>query len=357
MPVTVVVGGQFGSEGKGKVAHYLAKEMNASVSIRCGGPNSGHTVIYPNGNPIIFQQLPTASILPDIKIVLCAGTYIDLDILKKEIKIASLNSERLYIDANAVIITPEIRETESHFGLIEAIGSTGSGTGEAVLRRVSRKQNFKFAKDIIQLKQYVKETNTFLRNCLSNNERIIVEGTQGFGLSLLHSPYYPNVTSRDTTAASFVSEAGLSPLDVDDIVLTIRAFPIRVSGNSGPLMKETTWEAITKDSGAPIKLEEKTSVTKKKRRVAIFDPKIVMKSIIINKPSRIVLNHLDYVDWNVRTGSQSLKVSKFIKKVERDLESKIDFIGFGPEHLESTKSFIEPHIISNKVPRRKRTGY
>jgi adenylosuccinate synthase len=110
MPVTVVVGGQFGSEGKGKVAHYLAKEMNASVAIRCGGPNSGHTVIDSDGNPIVFQQLPTASILPDISIVLCAGMYIDLDILYKEIEIAKLSQDRLLIDPNAVIITPEIKE-------------------------------------------------------------------------------------------------------------------------------------------------------------------------------------------------------------------------------------------------------
>jgi len=63
---------------------------------------------------------------------------------------------------------------------------------------------------------------------------VIIEGTQGFGLSLLHAADYPYVTSRDTTAAAFVSEAGLSPLDVDDIVLVLRAFPIRVGGNSGP---------------------------------------------------------------------------------------------------------------------------
>lgn len=94
MPVTVVVGGQYGSEGKGKVAHFLAREMNASVAIRCGGTNSGHTVIDPDGNPIIFRQLPTASILPDIAIVLCAGTYIDIDILKKEIEISGLNADR-----------------------------------------------------------------------------------------------------------------------------------------------------------------------------------------------------------------------------------------------------------------------
>lgn len=348
MPVTVVVGGQFGSEGKGKVAHYLAEEMNASVSIRCGGPNSGHTVIDPRGKPIIFQQLPTASILPDVSIVLCAGSYINIDILMKEIQIARLSPDRLWVDPNAVVITPEIRKTEQQAGLMDTIGSTGSGTGEAVIQRIQRNHHRILAKSFQKLMPYIKETKQFLRTKLDKKERIIIEGTQGFGLSLLHSSYYPFVTSRDTTAAAFLAETGLSPLDVDDIVLTIRAFPIRVSGNSGLLPKETTWETITNGSGAPIKLEERTSVTKKIRRVALFDPKIVINSILVNKPSRIVLNHLDYLDWGTRTGNQSLKVSKFIKRVERDLESKIDFIGFGPEHLESTKSFIESHIISNK---------
>lgn len=338
MPVTVIVGGQFGSEGKGKVAHYLAKEMEASVVIRCGGPNSGHTVIDPDGNPIIFQIIPTASILPDVKIVLCAGTYIDLNILKKEIEIASLNSERLYIDPNAVIITPEIRKAEKHFGLIESIGSTGSGTGEAILRRVSRKNNLKFAKDTLELEKYVKETNTFLRNCLSNNERIIIEGTQGFGLSLLHSPYYPNVTSRETTSASFVSEAGLSPLDVDDVVLTLRAFPIRVSGRSGQLPNEIDWETITKESGSNFSISEYTSVTKKLRRVARFDCNIPHKALLANKPSRIVLNHLDYLDYSCFEKNYiSIKIIKFIKEIEFLLGEKIDFYGTGPKTIIRSK--------------------
>ena len=66
MPVSIVVGGQYGSEGKGKVAHYLAREMSARFAVRCGGPNSGHTVIDEQGNARIFQQLPTAAILPDV---------------------------------------------------------------------------------------------------------------------------------------------------------------------------------------------------------------------------------------------------------------------------------------------------
>jgi adenylosuccinate synthase len=331
MPVTVVVGGQFGSEGKGKVAHYLAKEMDASVAIRCGGPNSGHTVIDPNGNPIIFQQLPTASILPDIKCVLCAGSYIDLDILKKEIKIADLNLQRLYIDPNAVIITPEIRQAEQNYGLKESIGSTGSGTGEAVLRRITRGKKAIFAKDIPELRQWIKETTYFLRNCLLQNKRVIIEGTQGFGLSLLHSPLYPFVTSRDTTAAAFVSEAGLSPLDVDDVVLTLRTFPIRVGGNSGPLPNEIDWDTVTNDSGSTAPISEYTSVSKKLRRVGRFDSNIVCQAILANNPSRIVLNHLDYIDSNISLKSQiTFKHQIVIKEVEKTIGKNIDFIGIGP---------------------------
>jgi adenylosuccinate synthase len=343
MPVTVVVGGQFGSEGKGKVAHYLAKEMDASVAIRCGGPNSGHTVIDPKGRPIIFQQLPTPSILPDISIVLCAGSYIDFGILMKEIRIAGLNSERLLIDPNAVVITQEIRLTERNSGLTDLIGSTGSGTGEAILRRIQRKPNVTFAKDIPDFLPYLGDTRSFLRNRLSSNERIILEGTQGFGLSLLHSPFYPYVTSRDTTAGSFLSESGLSPLDVDDVVLTIRTFPIRVSGNSGPLFKETQWDAVTKQSGSSSPILEYTSVSKKLRRVGKFDPDIVRHAIIANNPTRIILNHLDYIDVGCAViAGNTRKTLTFIELVEESIGREVDFIGFGPGVLKThTKDSVK----------------
>jgi adenylosuccinate synthase len=330
MPVTVVVGGQYGSEGKGKIAHFLAREMEASVAIRCGGPNSGHTVIDPKGNPIIFQQLPTASILPDVICVLCAGTYIDLDILKKEIQISKLNPERLFIDPNAVIITPEIRKVEQNFGLIKSIGSTGSGTGEAVLRRIKRKHDILFSRDITSLNQYVKDTKSYLRKQLSRNERIIIEGTQGYGLSLLHSRYYPFVTSRDTTAAGFLSEVGLSPFDVDDIVLTIRAFPIRVGGNSGPLTNEINWDVVTKESGSNQFITELTSVSKIRRRVAKFDYQIVEQAILVNKPNRIILNHIDYVDIETRTGNITTKALSFIEEVVKRIRYPIAYWGSGP---------------------------
>ena len=78
MPVSIVVGGQYGSEGKGKVAHYIARTSGARAAVRVGGPNSGHTVYADSGKKYIFQHLPTAAILPDVICVLATGSYIDV---------------------------------------------------------------------------------------------------------------------------------------------------------------------------------------------------------------------------------------------------------------------------------------
>lgn len=330
MPVTVIVGGQFGSEGKGKVAHCLAKEMGATVAIRVGGPNSGHTVIAPNGEPVIFKQLPTAALLPDVICVLPAGSYIRLDILFDEIRLAGLDHERVLIDPNAVIITERELAAERDSELGAAIGSTQSGTGAAVLARIRRTGQVRFARDEESLKSYIKSVTPFLRERLDRKERVLIEGTQGFGLSVLHTPYYPNATSRDTTAAGFVAEAGLSPLDVDDVVMVIRAFPIRVPGKSGPLPNETTWSDITKESKSNMALSEFTSVTRKERRVAKFDAEIVRQAIAHNRPTRIVLNHVDYVDAECAdVDDLTSKSVAFVKSIQTEIGKAVDYIGYG----------------------------
>ena len=337
MPVTVVIGGQFGSEGKGKVAHYLAKEMNATFAVRCGGANSGHTVIDEHGNRYIFRHLPTAALLPEIKLVISAGSYINEDVLLKEIDQHNIMPERLYIDPKAVIITDECIQREQRSGLVQNIGSTGSGTGAAVVSRIQRQGDVVFAKNSKKLQQYVQQGNVsgILRKALPK-ERIILEGTQGFGLSVLHSPYYPKVTSRDTTAAAFVAEAGLSPKDVDDIVMVIRAFPIRVAGDSGPLPEEITWEQLASEGKHPDKIEEFTSVTHKLRRIARFDAEIVLSAIEVNAPTRIVLNHVDYYRHNINKDISLLR--EFVDDVSKTINQSIDFIGLSPSTLLKTDS-------------------
>jgi adenylosuccinate synthase len=173
-----------------------------------------------------------------------------------------------------------------------------------------------------------------MRSHLAARHRIIIEGTQGFGLSLLHSTEYPYVTSRDTTAATFVSEAGLSPLDVDQIVLVLRAFPIRVSGNSGPLPNEIDWQIVSLESGSSVPIVEFTSVTKSIRRVAHFHPDVVRQAIMVNRPTHIVLNHLDYIDNSCCTlNSLSAKAFRFVEEVESAIDTQIDISD--SDHLHS----------------------
>lgn len=332
MPVTVIVGGQFGSEGKGKVAYFLAGEREAEIAVRVGGSNSGHTVYDENGNMFVFRHLPTASLLPDVTCVLPSGSYIDTTVLLSEIKKVELSEQRLIIDPKAVIITEKNRGEENY--LMGSIGSTGSGTGAAVRHRISRSQEICFAQDEPLLQKYLAPAVSFMREHLENGKRIIIEGTQGFGLSLLHSPYYPFVTSRDTTAAGFVSETGLSPLDVDEVVMTIRAFPIRVGGNSGPIPSEIDWNIVTQDSGSKKDIIEYTSVTKKIRRVSRFHPEVVKQAIMVNNPTLIVLNHLDYIDIQCCFDDHlTEKAARFVREVESRIGLSIDYYGFSPVSL------------------------
>jgi adenylosuccinate synthase len=261
--------------------------------------------------------------------VLPAGSYIRPDILFDEIGIAGLDPSRVLIDPNAVIITERELAAEQASKLGSAIGSTQSGTGAAVLARIRRAGEVKFAREVDSLQGLVGPVTPFLRDRLNKKQRVLVEGTQGFGLSVLHTAHYPYATSRDTTAAGFISEAGLSPLDVDDVVMVIRAFPIRVPGNSGPLPQEVSWSDITRESKSRISLTEFTSVTQKERRIARFDPEIVRQAIVHNQPTRIVLNHIDYLDFAcVDQDRLTSKAIDFVESVEKSIGRSIDYVGF-----------------------------
>lgn len=318
MSVTIVVGGQYGGEGKGKVTYCIAKERNIKIAVRVGGTNSGHTVVDENNNKFILRQLPTTAILPNSISVLSAGSYIDLNILKEEIKLTKISNDQLVIDENAMIITSEDLENEASTVLRKEIGSTLSGTGQSVLRRIQRNKSTKLAKDVEELKPFIRNTKEFLFKRIIKKEKIIIEGTQGFGLSLIHSPHYPFTTSRDTTASGFLSEVGLSPFDVEEIILVIRTFPIRVEGNSGILENEISWDKINQ-------IPEFTSVTKKTRRIAEFDANIVKKAIISNRPSKVILNHLDYIKDDER--------KEFILKIETLINQKINYYGLDDKCL------------------------
>ncbi|SEO84108.1 adenylosuccinate synthetase [Aquisalimonas asiatica] len=337
MPATVIVGGQFGSEGKGKVAYWMAREQGASAAIRVGGANSGHTVVTPNGIRHVLRHLPTAALLPGVQCILGPGSYIDVDVLESEIEAIGLSPERLHIDPHAVIVTAEHKEREAKLGLRNRIGSTQSGTGAAVVDRVARGDDVVLAKDVRRLARFIDQgpARTIVRQVLNRGERIIVEGTQGFGLSVLHAEDYPKATSRDTTASAAAAEAALAPSDIDNVVMVIRAFPIRVAGDSGYLPNESTWEEVSQSAGLPPNsLIETTSVTGSVRRVAEFDPGVIRAALEVNAPNILVLNHLDYCDASVaRSGYPSRRVVDFLDNVERQLGQRVDWVGLDDRSL------------------------
>lgn len=329
MSVSIVFGGQWGSEGKGKTTYYFSKELNVSAAVRVGGPNSGHTIVDDNGDRKAFRILPVASVLDGVTCVLPAGSYIDLNILLDEIKRSGINKDQLKINPNAVIINQSNVLSEKKDNLNLRIGSTESGMGMAVISRAERKSDSILARECKAVQSYLCNTVDYLRSELRKKHEIIIEGTQGFGLSLLHAPEYPFVTSRDTSAAAFLSEAGLSPFDVKNIIMTLRAFPIRVAGNSGPLPHETTWEEVSHISGSTTPIIEYTTVTQRMRRVAKFDSEVVKRSISVNQPNIIVLNHCDYFDYTLNNQySLSALVEQSITKIEEQI-GKIDYIGTG----------------------------
>lgn len=324
MPVTVIVGGQYGSEGKGKVALDVARRTGATVAVRVGGSNAGHTAYDEDGVRHVFRHLPTPVLLPETVCVLGPGSLIDPEVLRCEAEDLALSTDRLIIDPLASVITKTCKQRECDSGLGERIGSTLTGSGEALIDRVRRSATARLARSDPHLARFTRTpVRDFLRQRLQAGERVVIEGTQGFGLSNLQSPHYPFATSRDTTASAFASEAAISPLDVDEIVLVIRTFPIRVGGNSGPLPRETTWNELARRASKP-GLVERTTVTDRPRRVAEFDPEIVRSAIAANAPTSVVLNHVDYlgVGW-----------AKSIERIEALIGRRVDWLGVSPHEL------------------------
>ena len=340
MPVTIVVGGQFGSEGKGKVTLELVRaEKNPSITVvRVGGPNSGHTGYSKSGEKFALQQLPAGCIDKNVDVVFPPGSYIDCGVLEREIAELEYPRDRIYVSKYARVITPEHKLWEKDAGLAGAIGSTGSGVGAAVMASVAREaQNFALASPDAQhwgvLSNYECDTTELLSKKLSRGGRVIVEGSQGFGLSLLDGGFWPKATARTTTAAGALAETGLSPLDVDNVTMVIRSFPIRVAGDSGRLSGETTWREVAKTTGRLDDLSEFTTVTRKLRRVGLFDSEIVKQALKANNPKHVVMNHLDYVGTSEDLSDQNSKVSVFISQVEGNIGRSIDFLGFSEYDL------------------------
>jgi adenylosuccinate synthase len=334
--VDVLVGGEYGSEGKGHISAYLAPEYD--LLVRVGGPNAGHKV-FEDPEPYTHHQLPSGTRRSNARLALGPGAVLDFSKLLTEISECKVSKDRLSIDPQAMIIDTVDREYEQQT-LVGSIGSTGQGVGAATARKVMRGadgKSVRLAKDIRELKPFILETEFELENAYREGKKIFLEGTQGTGLSLHHGSY-PHVTSRDTTVAGCLSEAGIAPGRVRRIVMVSRTYPIRVQSpsktrTSGPMAKDLTWRTIAARSGyneRELRKSEVTSTTARKRRVGEFEWDLYRKAVTLNSPTDIALTFTDYIDVqnaHARRFEQLTEETiQFIQELERVASAPVSLI-------------------------------
>ncbi|HEX7964206.1 MAG TPA: adenylosuccinate synthetase [Gammaproteobacteria bacterium] len=332
--VDVLVGGQYGSEGKGQVVAFLSKEYDYLV--RVGGPNAGHKVWASTGS-YTFHHLPSGTRSSDAKLIIGAGAVLRLPDLLKEIAEHTVRRDRLVIDPNAILIEDEDIVIEKE--LEKSIGSTARGVGAATARKILRtiaKPKVRLVRNEPELAAFMGETREILEKAHSEGKKILLEGTQGTALSIHHG-MYPYVTSRDTTVAGCLAEAGISPARVRKIVMVCRTYPIRVQspedGTSGYMSQEISLEEIHKRSGIPLEeLQriEKTSTTNKKRRIAEFDWTLIRMASCLNSPTDIALTFSDYFtieNQKARRFEQlSIETINFIEELEKVASAPVSLI-------------------------------
>ena len=340
--VDVLIGGQFGSEGKGHIAGALSKEYD--LIIRVGGPNAGHTVSSKSG-VYTYHQLPSGSRDCKAKIILGPGMTIDKEKLLKEISDCKIGPDRLCIDPQAMLIQPNHIERETK--MRNEIASTGSGSGAAAAARILGRTSEppRLAKDDTDLKQYTVRRPNFAGDAVSELEKnyrekkkVLLEGTQGSGLSIFNGQY-PHVTSRDTNVSGCLAEVGISPKRVRRIIMVVRTTPIRVGDpdggmhSSGELKNETSFKEIAEKSGLDHKKVTKaeiTSTTKRNRRVGWFDWELFRRSCMINTPTDIVLTFADYLSIENQKARRFEQLHedtiKFIEEIEHVAQAPVSII-------------------------------
>lgn len=303
--LNLVMDGQWGSTGKGKLCYYLALKHDVRVAVCDFQTNAGHTIVTDSGEKFVFQQLPVSALKKDVLCLINPGATITVQKLLDEIEMVGAQ-DRLVIHPNACIVTDKCREMEAE--MLKRIASTLKGVGAALGMKAMRHPDTVLAKDVPELSRWVGNTTDILLNSLASKKMVLGEGAQGFDLSINHGYDYPFVTSRDITPAAFLSNAGVPVRLLGRVYGCLRAYPIRVGnhvengvtvGSSGPYyddQREITWEELATMSGSKENLEERTTVTKKVRRVFTFSMKQIERFIKICAPDSIFLNFINHLD-------------------------------------------------------------
>jgi len=363
MPAVVLLGAQWGDEGKGKVTDLLGDQVDYVVRYQ-GGNNAGHTVVI-GDQRYALHLLPSGILSPNVIPVIGNGVVIDPAVLLEEIKGLNergINTSKLKISTNAHLITPyhrTIDKVSERFLGKSKIGTTGRGIGPAYADKINRigirvqdlfdqsilKQKIEAAlhdknqilvkvfnrkgitvDEVISeylgyaeiLKPYVADTSLLLDQALQQGKVVLLEGSQGTLLDVDHGTY-PFVTSSNPTAGGASTGSGIGPTKITRVIGILKAYTTRVG--SGPFPTEL----FDEDGEALRKIGGEVGVTTgRNRRCGWFDAPIVRYAVRVNGLTDFFLTKLD-----VLTGWEKIPVCVAYeidgKRVEELPASQSDF--------------------------------
>lgn len=329
MSVTIIAGGFWGDEGKGKISAYLALADRPAIVARAGvGPNAGHTVYY-KGQKIVMRQLPGGFVNSSSRLLIGAGVLVNPEVLLNEIETLEV-ADRVGVDPHCAIIEPEhIEQDRGSKHLSEKVGTTGTGCGPANEARARRQ--VKLARQIEALRPYLADVAAEVNAAVRQGQNVLIEGSQGFGLSLFHGDY-PYVTSKDVTASSFAADVGLGPTRVDEVVVVYKAYASRVG--AGPFPTEMPRQEVEE-----LGWEEFGAVTGRPRRIGEFDYDVARRSAMINGATQVAVTNLDrrFKEAFAATRLEDLpaEARKFIDGIQEAIGVPVALISTGPD-LEHT---------------------
>ncbi len=324
MSATVVVGGFWGDEGKGKIISHLAHSDKPKIIVRGGvGPNAGHTVEF-GGKKYGVRMLPSGFVYREAKLLIGAGVLVNPEVFLNEVR--TLKAEdRARLDFRCAII--EEKHIDADRGsehLSGKIGSTGTGCGPANADRVMR--TARLAKDVVELQPFLTDVPLDVNTAIDEGEFVLIEGTQGFALSLYYGTY-PYVTSKDTSASQMAADVGVGPTKIDEVVVVFKTFPTRVG--AGPFPTE-----MSQEEAENLGIVEYGTVTGRRRRIGYWDGELARYSAMVNGATQIALTGIDKLDrecYGVREWNKLTKKAKeFVERVEDETNVPVTLISTGP---------------------------
>ena len=358
----IIVGGQFGDEGKGKIVDFLAEK--ADVIIRyAGGNNAGHTVVI-GSQKYKFHLIPSGITHKGKLNIIGNGTVVDPDALISEIENIEgmgfrIDQNNLVISSAAHIITNEHKGEDSHATNPQSrkIGTTARGIGPCYRDKVTR-TGIRVSEYVLsevrsakRLRQLVKETPYIINDALSKGKKVMFEGAQGTLLDIDHGTY-PYVTSSNPTAGGALTGSGVGPTKIGSVIGVFKAYVTRVGGGSFPTelgteeetKKEKAYSQLKDDlskeaferemriilskanreeeysQGRFMRMQgvEYGTTTLRPRRTGWFDAVAANYAIMINGLSSVVITKLDVL--------QGLKKIKICTAYEIDGKRTTNFI-------------------------------